>query len=246
MPLAPDTVFIPHVRIDLQNPRGTNRPVYAPIYEQPLLERLWKDSGVEIVVTAIAETGPKGRPWPADMLGRETTEAEEEARLKNKYRHNPSTKEPIFETVYGFGRFQEAFARAESGAWGARSTATATATATAPVQRDRPEVHPAMQAKSEDSIQEQIDSGDYKTADTDAAPTGSEEGPGNSPWDHLNAVNGLSDELSRALFDDGIDTVAEIASMSAAEIAKYPGIGKKSGQSIIDSASELTLASLEE
>lgn len=230
MPLATGTLTIPHVKIDVQDPRGTNRPVFAPIYEAPLIERVF-EGRAEIKVSDIRDPGPGGRPWPKDMRERSATFAEEESRLRNKYGVHPTTKQPLFEQVYGFGLFHEAFDRAVSGKWTAREHNRGGN----PAQHQARATHPAMAAAAQqdavDAVQDQIDNDEVPPEE--AAPPA---------WAQLTRVKGLGDELAQALYEDGIEAVDEVAAMGLDELERYPGVGKRSGQKILDSANELVMA----
>ncbi len=230
MTLADSPVTIPHVRINIEDPKGTNRPIFAPIYEMPLLEKLWAGSGKTVTVSAIPAKGPNGRPWPPEMISRVATEAEEEARVKARYERNPSTKEPVFESVYGLGRFHEAFERAVSGAWAPAGARRAAAQA-------REGVHPATVQKPQAEETPAAEPAPAAEAAQAAEPA---PAPGS-----LTRVSGVGPELEAALVGNGITTIEELAAMPLEELVGYVGVGKRSGKKILDSAYALVMSGME-
>lgn len=211
-------ITIPHVKVEVRA-GGTYRPLFVPIYEAPLLERMFAQRG-EVVVMPLPAVGPRERPWPADMRQRLASCAGEEQRLRAKYAKHPITKEPIFDAVYGFGKFTEAFQRAASNQWRPPGEAPVQEAAVEPDPEPTPEPLP----------------------EPEPAPEGKLEA---KPWAALIPIDGLGDDFAETLFNDGHETIADVASMSLEELEAYPGIAKKSGQRILDSASTLVLKALE-
>ena len=83
MPLAPKkAVTVPLVRINIRDDKGTNRPINAPIYEAPLIQRVWEGFGSTVEVQQLSKVGPRGNPWPKDMVEMRTSMAKEEKRLR--------------------------------------------------------------------------------------------------------------------------------------------------------------------
>lgn len=181
-----DTKTVPIVCIDVQERNGTNRPVFAPSYEKPLIDAIWSPYA-DIVVRGLPSPG--GRPWPTPTI--EVTQEAERARLSAKYERHPTTKEPLFETIYGFGRFEAAFAEAVAG--------------------DKP-------AKK------------VKKAAKDETP------------DPLTAIDGVGASLACDLRTRyGVETVEDVADLTAEDLAAVGGIGAASAEKILASAAHLAL-----
>lgn len=97
---------IPVVCIDVAERNGTTRNMFTAEYELPLVEAIWSQEA-DITVRPVSAVRPGGRAYPITEF--DATMAQERARLARKYEKHPSTKQPLFEAVYGFGRFEEAF-----------------------------------------------------------------------------------------------------------------------------------------
>lgn len=214
----PQTI-VPNVQILIEDKTRTTRIKFAPIYEVPLLEKVWAGRG-SVTATPIPDKQSNGQSWPEYIIHRKVDFAQERARIHRIYERHPITKDELFESIYGFGRFAEAFKRAVSGEWTPESNATDAPT---PVER---QLHPAVDVPEE------------KHAD------GTEVEAQDSPENDVTALQriaGLGPELAEELVSDGVRTVEDVADLSVEELQERPGIGPVTAKQISEAAQDLLL-----
>jgi len=249
MALSPTKkVAVPLVRININedNGKGTNRPVFAPIYEAPLLASVWEGRAT-IETTDIGPKGPGGRPWPEEMRILKTSLRREERRLAEKYGKHPITKDPVYGVHYAHGRFAAAFEQVVSGQWTAGETYTPD-TSDADIDEDEgdeesfaltdvPKVHPATLVDDSPAKESPEDEAGEEPAKEAAPPTARELAVRD-----LSRIKGVDDSLAEAILDQlDIDSVAQLAEVPADELETVSGIGSKTALRISEGAQMLAL-----
>jgi predicted flap endonuclease-1-like 5' DNA nuclease len=242
MPNAPrKATKIPLVRVNIRDDKGTNRPVFAPIYEAALLQSVWERvPGVTVEIQQLSATGPNGKPWPEDMRFMRSSMAKEEARLREKYRKHPVTKEPVFNILYGRGEFPDAFARAASGSWTPNEQAPEPVIDDSDLEDDEPPKAEVLKFPSaEDKPAAEAKPAAAPSGATTATAKGDDKA---SQIADLCRVKGLSVELAQAVIDSlGVTNVKDLAQIAPDELSQVAGIGPVTAQKIAASAQDLAL-----
>jgi len=222
--MAPNAETVPNVVITLPDPKGTCRVIIAPIFEAALVQRRL-GSSAKVVVSALPATDPHGRPWAADMRSTEFLGglSAAEARMRAKY---DKPGDSVFDAVYGFGQFQEAYRRAQSGEW-RPGKAFDYGVAVEPDEEVERRVHPASIAKEAPA----------EPASTEAPVVGNDT--------ELRPLK-LPKALRVALVEAGITTPAKILATSHESLVALPGIGPRSAVQIKDAAQAAAAAELAE
>jgi predicted flap endonuclease-1-like 5' DNA nuclease len=226
---------VPHVRIVFEDGSGTTRSVFEPIYVVPLLERLHRGVGSKLKVTPqkLSSRGPGGRPWPEDMRRRVASLASEEARLARLYAKHPQSKDPVFEAVYGQGRFAEAFARVVRGRWLPGEAMPEPRDRSSDLMSDEEPVD----ATGEQTGGGPVDHGNGANAPEGEAPAAPEDPSELEAIRQLTCIDGLSTELARAVVQQlGVTRPADVAQLPLDELESVAGIGKSTARKIRDAA----------
>lgn len=266
MTLAPrKAVNVPLVRVNIRDDKGTNRPVNCPIYEAPLIERVWEGYGARVEIQQMSKTGPRGEPWPEDMTQLRTSMAKEEKRLRLKYKKHPTTKENVFQSVYGLGQFPEAFQRAVEGRWVPLEKAPEPVIDDSDlIDEDDEESLDSFMAEREAKMAEEAEKQAREEAKAEAKPDDEEPSDAGEPAEATEPkredttaknddrsaqvaamceVKGLNTELAEAVIDTlGITSIAELSETPPDELEQVAGIGPVSAKNIVESATELALS----